>query len=320
MEDDFRPLKERERHPVLYYEDGNIILATSTTLFKVYRGILSRNSLVFQDMFSLPQPDSNEGLGRFDDVDVVHLHDDPESLAYFLSALIDKFYYDYTKETEYVAVAAILRLSHKYQVQALREQAISQITTLYPNTLEGLEDFMNGKQIVMNEDDVDAVLLAHEAEVPSLLPSAFYWISSDWDNLVSEIAPQDTGNTTEGELAGYNKLSNGDIVRIACGRDKLRKAFHEEIVKYMYGPSTEGCIDTRGCKNCKGLVVRSDKWRELQWSAGVTGDIRDYMNDLCSACNHALKLTMKEGRRKAWQKLPEYFGLKDWESLLAGIV
>ncbi len=88
--DDFKPLHERERHPTLYYEDGNVILATSTTLFKVYRGTLTRHSLVFKDILSLPQPDSDEGMGRFEDVDVVHLHDDPVSLACFLSALYDK--------------------------------------------------------------------------------------------------------------------------------------------------------------------------------------------------------------------------------------
>ncbi len=90
MEDNYTPLRERQHHPVLYYEDGNVILATRTTLFKVYRGTLARHSPVFHDMFSLSRPDSEEGMGHFDDVDVVHLHDDPGSLAYFLGALYDK--------------------------------------------------------------------------------------------------------------------------------------------------------------------------------------------------------------------------------------
>ena len=40
----------------LWFEDGNIIFRAENTLFKVHRGILRRQSEVFDDLLTLPQP------------------------------------------------------------------------------------------------------------------------------------------------------------------------------------------------------------------------------------------------------------------------
>lgn len=79
-------------HDVLWFPDGNVVLATDVYLFKVYKGILSMHSSVFRDMFELPNvggngdghigggmaPDSYDGLPLVTMVgdkgeDVVHL-------------------------------------------------------------------------------------------------------------------------------------------------------------------------------------------------------------------------------------------------------
>ncbi len=79
------PLSKRERHSTIWFKDGTVILATSSTLFRVYGGILAHHSPVFRDMFSLSQPDAESE--SFDGVPVVHLSDDTTELAHFLSAL-----------------------------------------------------------------------------------------------------------------------------------------------------------------------------------------------------------------------------------------
>lgn len=61
-EDDERPLDRggagsgnpSEKY---WFEDGNIVLRVEDTLFRVHRGMLSRHSTVFSDMFALPQPE-----------------------------------------------------------------------------------------------------------------------------------------------------------------------------------------------------------------------------------------------------------------------
>lgn len=40
----------------IWFEDGNIVLQTESTLFKVHQGVLARHSSIFFDMFSVPQP------------------------------------------------------------------------------------------------------------------------------------------------------------------------------------------------------------------------------------------------------------------------
>jgi hypothetical protein len=69
---------------VPWFEDGNIILETEQTQFRVYRGILSRYSVVFKDMFDLSGPD---GEGDVEGCPVVHLSDNAEELQHVLNAL-----------------------------------------------------------------------------------------------------------------------------------------------------------------------------------------------------------------------------------------
>ena len=51
--------KEFKPDPVVWYDDGNIVLIAGSTTFKLYKGILASVSLVFKDMFSLAQPDGD---------------------------------------------------------------------------------------------------------------------------------------------------------------------------------------------------------------------------------------------------------------------
>ena len=79
------------QHPDLWYDDGTVILIAESTGFRVYRGLLSKHSQVFRDMFSLPQPtatieDTHEGCP------VVRLVDDTaEEIAEVLGILHDGY-------------------------------------------------------------------------------------------------------------------------------------------------------------------------------------------------------------------------------------
>ncbi len=72
-----------------WYEDGTIILVARDVEFRVYKEVLADHSLVFADMFSLPQPtfslsyDSRETPS-------VYLEDSPEDLRHILRALFPK--------------------------------------------------------------------------------------------------------------------------------------------------------------------------------------------------------------------------------------
>jgi hypothetical protein len=129
---------QRDLH--LWFDDGSIALQAESIQFRVYRGILAANSPVFKDMFSLPQPNEEELV---EGCPVVTLHDSAVDMGHFLRAIHDagcvtssiddlnpyhigrSRYYDRTKMTEFALVAAVLRLSSKYNVEYLRERAIA---------------------------------------------------------------------------------------------------------------------------------------------------------------------------------------------------
>jgi hypothetical protein len=69
-----------------WFSDGNIVLISSSAAFKVHRGHLARHSEVFNDLFSIPQPEDQELL---DGCLWVELHDCPSDVFYFLKALYD---------------------------------------------------------------------------------------------------------------------------------------------------------------------------------------------------------------------------------------
>lgn len=72
-----------------WYADGNIVLQAGNTQFKVHRGVLSRQSSVFEDMFSIPQPADNQN----GECPVVVLSDSVEDWEVLLTLLYDALRY-----------------------------------------------------------------------------------------------------------------------------------------------------------------------------------------------------------------------------------
>jgi hypothetical protein len=74
------------RSETLWFEDGNLILEADATQFRVYHGVLVKQSSVFRDMLSIPQPSEQDLV---EGVPLVRLHDSSEEVTHFLSALYD---------------------------------------------------------------------------------------------------------------------------------------------------------------------------------------------------------------------------------------
>lgn len=91
------------RHPEFWFADGSIILLAHDVLFRVHKSFLARHSLVFRDMFSIPQPstesssasDNSDSKGvpsdheMIDGCPLVRIHDTPDDVASLLYALYD---------------------------------------------------------------------------------------------------------------------------------------------------------------------------------------------------------------------------------------
>ena len=78
---DFKP------DPVVWYDDGNIVLIAGSTAFKLYKGILASVSPVFKDMFAFPQNPTDCEI--YDGCPVFHMPDIAQDLRPLLKALHD---------------------------------------------------------------------------------------------------------------------------------------------------------------------------------------------------------------------------------------
>ena len=87
-------LNSLTKHPVFWFADGSVVLRARTTLFRVHVSQLSRKSLFFSDLFSLPQPppasdSSVPGERRFDGCLLLDLDDPPEDVANLIKVIYD---------------------------------------------------------------------------------------------------------------------------------------------------------------------------------------------------------------------------------------
>ena len=78
------PVPKKDDH--YWLDDGNIVLiANNAVAFRVYKGLLARISPVFQDMFSMAQPNDVE---KMEGCAVVRLQDHPQDLRAFLKIVM----------------------------------------------------------------------------------------------------------------------------------------------------------------------------------------------------------------------------------------
>lgn len=192
-----------KKHSDLWFSDGSVVLRAEDTVFRVHISQLSRRSLFFRDLFSLPQPgppDSSvadvngpDGLwlgrdGMFEGCPLLLLHDSAEDLANLLNALYDGGPALGNNDREDFRVAAgILRLSTKYIIDSLRSKTLHHLGIAWPSTLQGWdvrEELTRAYEAEkslhrghMYPSPIAVIELAREVDAPELLPAAFYELS-----------------------------------------------------------------------------------------------------------------------------------------------
>ncbi|KAI0817013.1 hypothetical protein BC628DRAFT_1333857 [Trametes gibbosa] len=164
-----------------WFSDGNVVLLAGNVAFKVHRGQLVRHSDIFHDMFSLPQPASEEGQGLIDGCPWVELHDDPSDVLHLLRALYDGLYFVKPTAGDFCSISAVLRLSNKYLIEHLRQRCLSRLETDWPTTLAAwdkreqqatVEGRYNPREHFAHP--VLVIQLAAELNLEHILAAAFY--------------------------------------------------------------------------------------------------------------------------------------------------
>ncbi|TBU39732.1 hypothetical protein BD309DRAFT_969065 [Dichomitus squalens] len=306
-----------KRDEEYWLEDGNIVLIAGETAFRVYRGLLSRQSGVFRDMFAAADPDVDATV---EGCPVVHLSDSPEDLRALLQTLVPtERRHVYLPDHKYTfnELEAMARLAHKYQIEDVLEQAISLLKTYYTDQSVKWETYHDPSVLPFSHRDanpIGIVLLARVLEESSMLPVAFYWCAILGNKILDGWKRHD-GKTMY--------LSREDAKAAVAGYGALSRDYGPMLHRIFAATDVQACTsrDKGGCKEAiewmrarvEALLARAPpQMLNHSWTRNIL-----HFQRLCTACKDELVQRDKVERRKLWCSLPAMFGLsvQGWESV-----
>ncbi|KAL6304719.1 hypothetical protein BKA93DRAFT_749633 [Sparassis latifolia] len=336
--DEEDPEEALVNHPTLYFDDGNIIISSGSTLFCVHRSLLSKHSPVFKDLFE-PKEDKKQAFLR----GCLHIHveDDREEMEALLSIIYDGFRIDFphlTVET-YPALATLLCMTTKYQLARTRTEIIERIRREWPDTLTSHDTkmderrrlhphpspflVMDGKvelnplynptaaqhEELVHPASVIALLRQTDCATPQVFAPIFYELSRcSW--------------TFGGPAVGHNiaPLSHADIERLIVGIERLRTLHMFYAAKcplFTVTPGHEDCL--QGLQHCWGDIASVfarktgprepvEDWKELTKLACSYGQLA-VSYQICAHCWKSLPLETDAIRSALWSQLTTSFQL-----------
>ncbi|TCD63685.1 hypothetical protein EIP91_005090 [Steccherinum ochraceum] len=295
-----------------WLRDGNVVLVAEKVAFRVHQSVLERKSVVFKDMFGVPQPENAE---RMEECPLVHVSDAAEDITHLLSVLYDgDRFLNMDSPISMRMVFALLQLGIKYQIDYLRDEAISVLKIVYRPTYAkyiGLKRSNNALRVTerrLTEDSIVVINLAWKHGLSSLLPGAFY---------VCALLPYRTladATVRVLEKDDLTKLSSDDLVRCLNGRQALQSKF---LRRFKFLSKTTACSDCLKPHECpESLQDRKDEdlWEHV--SNIIDGDFDpleefDWMQWLhvCDECRMHFDEVDGVARKNMYDGLPGTFNL-----------
>ncbi|KAJ7202842.1 hypothetical protein GGX14DRAFT_462599 [Mycena pura] len=290
------------RSPEYWFDDGNIILQVESTQFCVAKSVLSMHSLVFRDMFRLPLPVDEPTV---ENCPVVILSGDcTQDWNHLLGAMYTKRCFP-TEPPTIEFIAAVLRLSKKYDIPHFRQDCVTRLKMEVPTTFERWEDWgaepADKPYIKHHKDGILFLIvsLAREVGLHSVLPIAYYCI----------VARE--GYHYMPRLLDETELDWNLVDRHTCqclqGYVKLIE-LQARTTSVLLKPS--GCRIPKHCQPAlKDIVIATFKHYPTVLEA------RDWGDEMCDHCRCKAKEIVEDSRKECWEKLPSMFGLPNWEDL-----
>lgn len=206
-------------------------------------------------------------------------------------------------------VAAIVRLSHKYQIESLLAEGLSILTEFYTANFEDwIKTDRPTRLQASTLDAVTAIDLGYLTNTPSILPLAYLY-ASDAGFLAH-------GDGRVGADLARALLDRGDYARLANGRLAFMKASSQALVRILM-PS-QYCRDEELCGNnfCATACGLSDCLERLYaepcrvhtWA----NEYKDSDGDdaVCDECQQMIAARELGERQRIWQKLPDMFSVQ----------
>ncbi|KAL0947807.1 hypothetical protein HGRIS_013880 [Hohenbuehelia grisea] len=312
-----------ERDAELYFRDGNVVLtverteeydggdlATIITYFRVHKSILAQHSMVFRDMFALPQPPEHRDL--YDGVDLIRLHDSQDDLKALLQLFYDPLFvpagrYNIDYATTMIAP---LKMAQKYQFDRLQDIVVAQLKGDWPASLKAFDrrdnELSDGKGY---PHALDAITLVRECNLQSqLVPE----LATMYYDLLLDIL-NDEAHDTDGRLdtLDYHALHANHALQnrfsdfrftdplYNCPDPHNKFQLQTEILSRLMGTGPAECP----LLSMRTLIESIRGGRHTV--CGVT---------LCKSCARQCANDLERLRKKTFAELPVIFGTKKPES------
>lgn len=218
-------------------------------------------------------------------------------------------------------VAAIVRLSHKYQIESLLAEGLSILTEFYTaNFIDWIKTDRPTRLQASALDAITAIDLGHLTNTPSILPLAYLYASD-----AGFLAPRDGRVDT---LLARAFLDRGDYARIASGRAAFIKASSQALVRIVR-PVTN-CGDYEICgynisvpasrldvlfdrlysQPCQ-LHTWADEFKESEQDPEDYEDEESYGGwSVCRYCRDMVIARELRERQRIWEMLPSIFSVQ----------
>ncbi|KAI0350248.1 hypothetical protein OH77DRAFT_1514520 [Trametes cingulata] len=308
-----------KRDPDLWFEDGNIVLLCRDTAFRVYRGLLTRHSVIFRDLFSMAQPSTSETM---ESCPVVHISDAPDDLRYLLRVMcgLRKFPVIPGERMEFSELAALIRMSHKYHVEDLHTRAMHHLKLYFTNDLAVWDTAGVDGNLFLHitpPDAIAAVNLARLTHADSVLPTALY-LCCQLDGELAAGVERPDGST--------ERLDAKDLELVLRGRTELVRASTRGACT-ICRPSPSPQCAAKGCERALREILnmmldglQKDPIGDIAGYAALDSWehwIEDVVElwPLCEPCRGMLHARDLEVRRDVWKRLPQFMGVavEDWK-------
>lgn len=218
-------------------------------------------------------------------------------------------FYDPDYEFTFPVLSAVIRLSHKYNVASVLQQAL-QVFTEFDSIVCNIARWPTYAAQFKDEQCAVAVVnIARLTDTLSLLPLAFYECCSLSAAVLDGWKRED--GTTE-------YLSKDDLARCIRGRERLTREAFNMFGRVFTTLAENKCIRPTMCNTALREVARDalavDSGTELPFDAWFefVEDLRNpsAQHNVCIVCCQAMIKRLREEREELWEKLPEIFDLE----------
>ncbi|KAF5340730.1 hypothetical protein D9611_007355 [Ephemerocybe angulata] len=295
----------------LWFEDGSVVLQVQDVQFKVHRTIVARHSPIFLDVFAMPHPQDEPTV---EGCPVLHLQDSVQDVRHMLLAFYDKGH-STRDPLAFDAVAAMIRMGRKYDIDYLRHEALLRLTTEFPTTLSEWDKLPHDYTQIHHQSGIlfDIVNLAHDNDIKSVLPAAYYLCIQEFEDLL-------TGTARDDESVAQVSY---DVKReCILGRERLFRAQTDHLFGWVDNVGcSDKCTQPARCRAAGSSLIKAlyvpmpepartlERWIEFKQFVPMQ------TMALCQVCSKDAERAHEEGRQQIWNNLPSYFGLPGWSSL-----